>query len=123
MKFYKKYLNPHHWLAFLRRQPKHMQHVYAVIFSAVVTSLLTSFVLYHDYGFWHERYLRSDSIITNAENNDIKTTESPKEMLGSFFSEASDRIKSLGVNKTDLLQEEEVYVQESTSTENKRKEE
>jgi hypothetical protein len=39
-------------------------------------------------------------------------------MLGSFFSEASDRIKSLSIDKKNLLQGKEVYIQESTSTEN-----
>jgi hypothetical protein len=120
MKFYKKYLSPRHWLAFLRRQPKHMQHVYALFISGVITMVLASAILYFDYGYWHERYSRSDAMITDTEmkNAPVTQTVSPGEMLGDFFKEASVRIQALNETKATILDGKEVYSKDSTTTEN-----
>jgi hypothetical protein len=117
MKPFKKYISVKHWLAFLRRQPKHMQHVYAVVFSAVITSLLASVILYYDYGFWHERYSRSDSLITQVKSDEIKNTQSPGELMGGFLKEAKEKVGSINTNPSSLLQTKEVYTKDATSTE------
>ena len=103
MKWSKKYLSTKHLLAVLRRQPAHMRHVYAIIFAGAVTVFLASGILYFDYGFWRERYNRTDV----AEVTDTKTapvhTESPSEMMSSFFKEAANKTKDLHASGTTFL--------------------
>jgi hypothetical protein len=117
MKHYKKYLDVKHWLAFLRRQPKHMQHVYAVIFSAVITSLIASAILYYDYGFWHEKYSRTDSLVVQVKPEEIIKTQSPGELIGSFLKEAKEKVNALQTGSSNILQNKEVYTKDATSTE------
>lgn len=116
MKFYKKYFSLKHWLAFLRRQPNHMQHMYALLFSGVVTAILGAAILYFDYGFWHERYSRSEVMVTNTEVKAAPevTTISPGEMLGSFFKEATIRVQA--IKETTILEGKEIYLKEATTT-------
>jgi len=118
MKFYKKYFSLRHWLAFLRRQPSHMQHMYAVAFSATITAMIGAGILYFDYGFWHERYSRSETVATTTIKNVAVQDEtvSPGEMMGDFFKEASVRIQSLKDQKVDLLEGKEVYINENIGT-------
>ncbi len=118
MKAYKKYLSPRHWLAFLRRQPAHMQHVYAICISGGVTALLAVAILYFDYGLWRDRYSRTESFATTTiqtSSSEIETV-SPGAMLGDFFKEASVRVQAIKSQKVDFLEGEEVYTKESTST-------
>ena len=115
MKLYKKYFSGKHWLAVLRRRPKHMQHVYAVIFSASITAILAAIILYHDYGFWHERYSRNDTEVHGEVVEQSIPSKSPGEIMKDFLQEASTRMKSID---TDVIQGKEVYIKESTTTEN-----
>jgi hypothetical protein len=119
MKRYKKYFDVKHWLAFLRRQPKHMQHVYAVVFSAVITSLLASIILYYDYGFWHERYSRDDGLVVQKPQGEVVKTQSPGELLGGFLQEAKEKMNSIHNETSNVLQNKEVYTKDASSTENK----
>ena len=113
----KRILSLRYYLAFLRRQPKQMQHVYAVIFSAVITSLFASIILYYDYGFWHEKYSRSDDLVNVERNNETKSTQSPGELMGSFLKEAKEKVGSINTDPSSILQTKEVYTKEGTSTE------
>lgn len=119
MKRYKKYFDVKHWLAFLRRQPKHMQHVYAVAFSGAITAVIASAILYYDYGFWHEKYSRSDSVVTVDEKNEVTKTQSPGELMGSFLKEAKEKVNSIQTDTSNVLQRKEVYTKEATTTESK----
>lgn len=120
MKRYKKYFDVKHWLAFLRRQPKHMQHVYAVTFSAIITSFFASIILYYDYGFWHERYSRNDALVPVEQNNESMKTQSPGELMGSFLKEAKEKVNLIQTDTSNVLQRNEVYIKDGTSTESKR---
>lgn len=112
-RFVKKYLSTHHYLAVLRRQPSHMQHVYAAFFAGAVTVLIAAIILYFDYGFWHERYSRTELVETNAVVEDsMVTVQSPTEMLGGFFKEASQRLQSIKTGSSSLLEGKDVYTRE-----------
>lgn len=118
MKFYKKYVSPRYWLAFLRRQPEHMQHMYAIAISGIITSALAATILYVDYGFWHDRYSRSETTATDLEikaQPEVRTV-SPGNMLGDFFKEASVRVQALKDLKTTSLDGKEVYLKEASTT-------
>lgn len=104
----KKYFSPHHWLAFLRRQSAHMQHVYALTIAGVVTLLIASAILYIDYGFWHERYISEEVIIANKSNEE---PESPKDMMVRFFTEAKSQIDTINTSRKEMLNGKEVYRQ------------
>ena len=117
MKFHKKYFNPRLWLAFLRRQPKHMQHVYSLVFSGTVTILLAVAILYFDYGFWHDKYSSKDIVETKEQKSEVIEYESPGHLMGNFFKEAAVRINTIKESKPSFLESKELYTQESSSTE------
>lgn len=109
----KKYTSLTHYIEFLRRQPDHMQHIYAVIFAGSITALIAFVILYVDYGFWHERYVRDDTNVVATSTvigAPIPTPESPREMLSRFFGEASDRLKEIKMPSKEMLQGRETYV-------------
>lgn len=112
-RYLKKYTSLKLYIAFLRRQPKHMQHVYAFIFAGSVTALIASIILYVDYGFWHERYVRKDEIIIASSTEIIsKPTpipESPIEMLSRFIGEAKVQFDSISSGGQELLKGKEIY--------------
>ena len=89
-----------------------MQHVYAVVFSAILTSITASLVLYYDYGFWHEKYTRTEDThqVSNSQN---VTVQSPGQMLGSFFQEANARFKSINTSTSSMLNGKEVYTKDT----------
>ncbi len=97
----KRFFKLKHYLAFLRRQPTHIQHLYAFIFAGTITSLLAGFILYTDYGFWHERYVSTEEVATTTE---VISPESPTEMLSNLFNDARTQFKSIGKDGTTLLE-------------------
>ncbi len=116
IKQYEKYLNLRHYITILRRQPMHVRHVYAAFFSGVITLLLAASILYFDYGFWHETYVRGEVEIMEKENNVNDNSEvetrSPKEMLGDFFNEAGDKLKNISISSTTLPTGKDTYRRE-----------
>ncbi len=120
MKFYKKYFSLKHWIAFFRRQPNHMQHVYAALFAGSITAVIAVAILYFDYGFWRERYSRTEIVKESVVKNSPQEVEtvSPGEMMGGFFKEASARVQSIKNQKIELLQGKEVYSSGSTTIQN-----
>jgi hypothetical protein len=115
IKKYEKYLSPHHYLAVLRRAPVHMQHAYAALFAGVITTILTSVVLYFDYGFWHDKYNRDEVVETQTTGDPLVTVKSPGEMIGSFFKEAGDKIKTINVSSSTLPTGKENYTREENT--------
>ena len=108
----KKYGSIKHYIALLRRQPIHMQHVYAAVFSGSVTILLAAVILYVDYGFWRERYdAREPLAVEQVQEKDI-VTKSPIDMLSSFFGEAKDRFNNPEVDSSSFFEGKEVYIRE-----------
>lgn len=114
-RYIKKYINPHHWLAFLRRQPKHMQHVYSAAIAGSITVMIAAVILYVDYGFWHERYIREDLTVVDSELNSPSSVvpESPTEMFSRFFDEAKVQLKDINTSRQELLKGKETYVKDS----------
>ena len=101
------------YLDVLRRQPEHMQHIYAVLFAAGITILLASLLLYSEYGFWHERYQRSDSVAeTISEPSLDVASKSPLDMAAIFFKDAQDQLSKVKTSSQGLLDGKDVYTQE-----------
>lgn len=95
-----------------------MQHMYAIAISGIITSALAATILYVDYGFWHDRYSRSETTATDLEikaQPEVRTV-SPGNMLGDFFKEASVRVQALKDLKTTSLDGKEVYLKEASTT-------
>ena len=113
MKWYKKYFSLRHYVSVLRRQPVHMQHVYAFIFSASVTALAGAIILYYDYGFWRDTYVRTEPIQQEEIKKAPAKVESPGDMLHGFLEEASVKLKNLNENATSLLDGTESYKKET----------
>ncbi len=106
----KKYTGLKHWISILRRQPKHMQHLYGFIFAGSITALIAGFILYTDYGFWHERYQRVDETATIATTT---SSESPSEMITRFWNEARAQFSGIGITTASLLEGKETYTSEN----------
>jgi cell division protein FtsB len=113
MKPYKKFLSFKHWLAVLRRQPKHMQHVYALVFSGAVTLLLGAFILYFDYGFWRDKYSAQDVVLVEKQQEKVVETVSPGQMMDGFLKEVGVRMQALKTTKDTLLEGKEMYTKDS----------
>ena len=114
-KHLKKMIDPHNWLAFLRRQPIHMQHIYSAIIAGAITSIIAAVILYVDYGFWHERYL-SDEITVNIASSTEAQPESPSEMFSRFVGDARTQLDAINSSGKDMLKGKEVYTNTATDT-------
>ncbi len=119
LKKYEKYLSVHHYLSVMRRQPAHMRHVYAAVISGTITMFIAAIILYFDYGFWHEKYLRAEAVETIDEMKDTGTSsvtvQSPSEMVGAFFREASEKIKVINLDRPSFLDGKDVYRKEDAT--------
>lgn len=84
-----------------------MQHVYAFVFAGSITAIIAGFILYSDYGFWHERYERQEEVIVH-EGEDVPPA--PTEVVSRFFGEVQNRLKNITTATTSLLEGKEVFV-------------
>lgn len=84
-----------------------MQHIYAFIFAGTITAIIAGFILYTDYGFWHERY-RRDEVLSDVATNTIESV-SPNEMISNFFKEAKTQLNNISNAGTSILQGKETY--------------
>ncbi|MCF7843286.1 hypothetical protein K9M47_00125 [Candidatus Gracilibacteria bacterium] len=109
----KKYINPTAWLTYLRKQPKHMQHVYSAFIAGGITMLIAVFILYVDYGFWHERYIREDTVVPSEISNVEATPESPTEMLSRLIDEARIQLQNINTSSQELMKGKETYINDS----------
>ncbi len=104
------------YIKYIRRQSKHIQHIHAAIFSGALTTLIAVVVLYADYGFWQEKYVRNDTLTTDELTLTAKKEEpkidSPVETLGKFFEEAKVRISGVQLSSVQLLEGKEVYIKD-----------
>lgn len=105
------------YIHFLRRQPKHLQHVHAFVFSGIITVIIAGVILYTDYGFWHERYQRSDDIevVDTLISSPVETIQpaSPGEMWSRFWTEAKVQFSGVGSIGTSLLEGKETYTKDT----------
>jgi hypothetical protein len=95
-----------HYISHMRRQSKHVQHLHAFAFAGIVTTLIAGFILYTDYGFWHERYIADDTLIVETKTLE---SESPSESTARFFMEARTRFGSIGSAGATLLEGKETF--------------
>jgi hypothetical protein len=110
-KYMTKYMSIENWIAFLKRQPEHMKHVYALTLAGSVTALIAFVILYVDYGFWHERYTSEDSLsVVKAATPE---SESPGKMLSEFFVEAKTRLHEVNTTGRNMLDGKEEYTRDS----------
>ena len=119
---YEKYFSLHHYIAVMRRQPAHMRHVYAAIFAGGCTCILAATILYFDYGFWHERYSRSDTLeVTEVKNiNDSQISVlSPGAMISDFFKEAIVKLGTIDLSRKNLLEGKDIYIKEAATSSSK----
>ncbi len=106
----KKYLGLKHYIAFLRKSPKHMQHIYAAIFAGTITAIIGAVILYNDYGFWHERYVLNEknTIVSTTTESQVKIA-SPLESVSNFFNQAKVQFKNIGKGSASLIESKETY--------------
>jgi hypothetical protein len=105
MKFVFKNFTLHHYVRYMRRQSKHVQHLHAMVFAGMVTSLIAGFILYTDYGFWHETYRRApdEGVPIGAEPVPLG------ESFGKFLVEAKEKFGAIGNAGAGLLEGKEIY--------------
>lgn len=110
MKFHLKNFTLRHYLRHVRRQNQHIQHLHAVAFAGMITALIAGFILYTDYGFWHETYRAEDDLVAVEP---AVPSKSPSESFGDFFNEAKVRFNSIGSAGADLFEGKETYTKDS----------
>jgi hypothetical protein len=93
-----------------------MQHVYAFMFASLITGLIATYILYYDYGFWHDHYTKNNSLEV-VTKGDIATStvvpKSPFEIFSDFVEEAKKRSSAISFDTGKLLQGKETYIKES----------
>lgn len=110
MKFRLKHFTLEHYIHYVRRQSKHVQHIHAFVFAGTITAIIAGFILYTDYGFWHETYRASDaSFVTDMETVNEFNPESPMESLSRFLGEAKSRLGSIEFSNGSLLEGKETF--------------
>ena len=75
------------YVRYLRRQSVHVQHMHGLVFAGVITGVLVSFVLYTQYGFFHE-----ETPLVAATST---IPQSPTGVLESFIMEGSARLRAV----------------------------
>jgi hypothetical protein len=106
MKLQLKNFTLRHYIRYMKRQNKHIQHMHAAVFAGAVTALIAFFILYTDYGFWHETYRSSDALVATDPSY---IAESPTQSLGSFWQEAREQFGKIGSSSANLLEGKESY--------------
>lgn len=106
----KRYTSLAHYIEFLRRQPRHFQHVYAAVFAGTITVVIAMIILYVDYGFWHEKYVKEELLVTATTTY---KAESPTQMFSRFFSEAGTRFGEIKMPSKEMFQGKETYTNEN----------
>lgn len=107
----KRYTSLGHYIEFLKRQPEHVQYMYAAVFAGSLTILLAIVILYVDYGFWHERYVREDLSVASSTLSEVAPApEPPMKMFSRFFGEAKDRLQGIDMPSKDMFIGKETYV-------------
>lgn len=113
----KRFFSLKNHIAFLRRQPEQIQHIYVGLFSAAITGLIAAAILYYDYGFWRDQYRRDENTLTVIANpKESIVVQSPGDMFQGFLQEAGEKFKTLGASGTSLLENKEVYTKDESQS-------
>ena len=72
--------------------------------------MVAGYILYTDYGFWHERYIREESSLTTKDISMLSESApaSPLRTFGRFLGEAKEQLQTMKVD-TSFLEGKEVY--------------
>mgnify|MGYP003393941915 FL=1 len=84
-----------------------MQHIYALSFAGVITAIIAAIILYTDYGFWHQRYIREEATTDIAVAETV--AESPGKVLSRFWNEARTQFSNISSVSSGLLEGKESY--------------
>jgi hypothetical protein len=104
----KKYFSLNHYVAVLRKHPAHLQHVYALIFAGSITSLIAFVILYTEYGFWHEKYVREESVIVEVEQTTLPPK--PSELFFRFLDDAKVEFDAISATGSNFFDGKETYI-------------
>jgi hypothetical protein len=97
----------------MKRQPKPVQQLHGLVFAFSVSSILLSYVLYTDYGFWHDTYVRVEEDILHTTKEPVQP-ESPIGLLGRFARDAKKELEGMQVD-TKFLEGKEVYTKSNSN--------
>jgi len=109
MRFVLKYLTLRHYIRYMRKQSKHVQHVHGFVFAGIVTAAIAAVLMYTKYGFWHETYHAYDPEIAKMEEVE---SESLGQSFSRFILEAKTRFGAIGEASAELLEGKETYTKE-----------
>lgn len=109
MKLHLKNVSLKHYIRYVKRQNKHVQHIHGFVFAGIITSLIAFVILYTDYGFWHETYVAEDLQIGTDQ---AAVSESPSQSFSRFWSEAKVEFSNVGSSSVNLLEGKETYTKE-----------
>jgi hypothetical protein len=109
MKLQWKHFTLRHYIRFVKRQNKHIQHIHGFVFAGIITALIAFVILYTDYGFWHETYIAEDE---RPQANEAYVSESPSQALSRFWNDAKEQFGHVGSTSANLLEGKETYTKE-----------
>ncbi len=110
MKLHLKNFTVRHYIRYVKRQNKHIQHLHGFAFAGLITALIAAVILYTDYGFWHETYIAEDALVSGDPEY---VSESPGQSLGRFWGEAKEQFGRIGSTSANLLEGKDTYTKDS----------
>jgi len=82
--------------------------MYAGSVAGIITALFVAYILYTDYGFWHERYVSGEEI----KENEVYKMQSPKETFFDFISQTKSRLDGIKENSNQFFGNKDSYSSE-----------
>lgn len=70
--------------------------------------MLSAYILYTEYGFWHEQYVREETTLLN-DTPVLNFPESPATTFSRLLGDAKGQLKGMKID-TSFLEGKEVYV-------------
>lgn len=106
MKINLKHFSLKRYIRYVKHQNKHIQHIHGFVFAGVITALIAFFILYTDYGFWHETYVAQDAIVAA---DPTYVAESPAASLSRFWNDARQQFGRIGSSSASFLEGKDTY--------------
>jgi hypothetical protein len=108
-RYLKKYLSFKHYVDVLRKHPEHLQHAYAFIFAGSITSLIAFVILYTEYGFWHEKYVRDESVVVEMQSTSVPPLS---EVFSRFLDDIKAEFGSINDTGSSFFEGKETYIRD-----------
>ena len=106
MKINVKHFTINRYIRYIKRQNKHIQHIHGFVFASIVTGIIAFFFLYTNYGFWHEKYVATDSPLAA---DPAYLSESPTQSWSRLWSDAKNQFGRIGSSSANLLEGKDTY--------------